>query len=244
VPSTLEVKPQIALEYSAGVFQNLMDNMFEASVEVYYKQLFNQIEFGDTKVVSNEEDIEDFFVFGRGRSYGSEFFFKKTRGKLQGWVGYTLAWTQEQFASINNDQWFYAKYDRRHDLNVVLMYEINQRWNVGATFVYASGNWTTLPLQLYYINGSVYNIYGPRNFYHLPPYDRLDLSVTYKLKHKHYPKLHSDLTLSIYNVYNRLNPFFVYVDAQGNPTTGSVAVSLKQVSLFPILPSITWNFKF
>ena len=244
VPSTLQVKPQIALQYSVGGFQNLMDNMFEASIEVYYKQLFHQIEFGDTKVVTPEQDIEDFFVYGRGRSYGSEFFFKKTRGKLQGWVGYTLAWTQRQFASINNDQWFAAKYDRRHDLNVVLMYEINSRWYVAATFVYATGNTTTLPVQLYYINGSITYLYGPRNFYRLPAYNRLDLSATFKLKHKHFPKLHSDLNFSIYNVYNRQNPFFVYVNVQGNPTTGSLSVALKQVSLFPILPSITWNFKF
>ena len=242
VPSTAAVKPQYALEYSAGVFQNLMDNMFEASIEGYFKQTFNQIEFGESQVPSSEQDIEDYFVYGKGRSYGAEFFFKKTRGKLQGWVGYTLAWTQERFATINNNQWFYAKYDRRHDLNVVLMYEINSRWNVGATFVYASGNWTTLPTQIYYINGSLYNIYGPRNFYQLPAYHRLDLSATYKLKHKRTPKLHSDITVSIYNAYNRMNPFFVYVDAQGSP--GGVNVALKQVSLFPILPSITWNFKF
>ncbi len=244
VPSTQAVKPQIALLYTVGAFQNFKDNMFEASIEVYYKQLFNQIEYGDNKVVTSTQDIEDFFVYGKGRSYGSEFFFKKARGKLQGWVGYTLAWTQRQFSSINNDQWFYAKYDRRHDLNVVLMYEINDRWNVAATFVYASGNRTTLPVQLYYLNGGVNYIYGPRNFYQLPSYHRLDLSATFKLKHKHFKKLHSDINFAIYNVYNRMNPFFVYVDAQGNPTTGSVNVSLKQVSLFPILPSITWNFKF
>ena len=244
VPSTPNVKPQIALQYSVGVFQNFKDNMFEASIELYYKQLFNQIDYGENKVVTSEQDIEDFFVYGKGRSYGSEFFFKKAQGKLQGWVGYTLGWTQRQFASINNGQWYDAKYDRRHDLNIVVMYDITPRWKVAATFVYATGNTTTLPVQLYYINGSINYIYGPRDFYRLPAYHRLDLSATYILKHKHFKKLHSDITLAIYNVYDRQNPFFVYVDVQGNPTTGGLNVALKQVSLFPILPSITWNFKF
>lgn len=244
VPSTLKVKPQMALQYSVGVFQNFHDNMFEVSVEGYYKQLFNQIEYGDNNVPGIDQDVEDFFVFGKGRSYGAEFFIKKARGKFQGWIGYTLAWTQRKFASINDNQWFAAKYDRRHDLNVVLMYEINNRWKLGATFVYASGNTTTLPVQLFFQEGTIHQIYGPRNFYRLPSYHRLDLSVTYTFKHKRYPKLHSDLNLSIYNAYSRQNPYFVYIDVQGNPYTGSIKTSLKQVSLFPILPSLTWNFKF
>ena len=244
VPSTLSVKPQMALQYSIGAFQNFKDDMFETSIEVYYKQLFNQIEYGENKVVTVDQDIEDFFVYGKGRSYGAEFFVKKARGKFQGWIGYTLAWTQRKFASINNNTWFDAKYDRRHDLNVVLMYDINARWKIAATFVYASGNTSTLPVQLFYNNGTLHQIYGPRDFYRLPAYHRLDLSATYILKHKHFPKLHSDINFSIYNAYSRQNPYFVYVDINGNPNTGSVKASLKQVSLFPILPSITWNFKF
>jgi hypothetical protein len=244
VPSTPNVKPQMALQYSIGGFQNFHDDMFEASVEVYYKQLYNQIEYGENKVVGIDQDIEDFFVYGKGRSYGAEFFVKKARGKFQGWVGYTLAWTERKFESINNNTWFPAKYDRRHDLNIVLMYEINPRWKVAATFVYASGNTSTLPVQLYYNNGTINQIYGPRNFYRLPAYHRLDLSATYTLKHKRFPKLHSDINFSIYNVYSRQNPYFIYVDVSGNPNTGSLKTSLKQVSLFPILPSITWNFKF
>ena len=242
VPSTLKVKPQMAIQYSLGGFQNLKNDMYETSIEVYYKQLFNQIEFGENQVVQPTQDVEDYFVYGKGRSYGAEFFVKKTRGKFQGWIGYTLAWTQRQFASINGGAWFAAKYDRRYDLNVVLMYEINQRWKVAATFVYATGNTSTLPTELYYNNGTFHYKYGPRDFYRLPDYHRLDLSATYTLRHKRFKKLHSDLNFSIYNVYSRQNPYFVYVDVRGNP--GATNVTLKQVSLFPILPSITWNFKF
>ncbi len=244
VPSSINVKPQMAIQYSLGGFQNFKDDMFETSIEVYYKQLFNQIEYGEDKVVTASQDIEDFFVYGEGRSYGAEFFVKKARGKFQGWVGYTLAWTQKRFETINNNTWFAAKYDRRHDLNVVLMYDVTKRLKIAATFVYATGNTTTLPVQLYYNSGTIHYIYGPRNFYRLPDYHRLDLSLTYTLKHKRFPKLHSDINFAIYNVYNRQNPFFVYVDAQGDPNKGSIKVALKQVSLFPILPSITWNFKF
>ena len=244
VPSSTAIQPQMAIQYSLGVFQNFKSDMFETSIELYYKDLYNQIEYGENKVLAATQDIEDYFVYGKGRSYGAEFFVKKARGKWQGWIGYTLAWTQRKFASINNNTWFDAKYDRRHDLNVVLMYDITKRLKISATFVYATGNTTTLPTEIYYLGGTLHYLYGPRNFYRVPDYHRLDLSLTYQLKHKHFKKLHSDINFSIYNVYSRQNPFFVYVDAQGDPNTGSVKVALKQVSLFPILPSITWNFKF
>ena len=244
IPSTPSVKPQIAIQYSLGAFQNFKNDMFETSVELYYKDLYNQIEYGESQVVTATQDIEDFFVYGKGRSYGAEFFVKKARGKWQGWIGYTLAWTQRKFSSINNNTWFDAKFDRRHDLNLVLIYDITKRLKISATFVYATGNTTTLPVQIYYEGGTLHYLYGPRDFYRVPDYHRLDLSLTYQLKHKHFKKLHSDINFAIYNVYNRQNPFFVYVDAVGDPNTGNVKVVLKQVSLFPILPSITWNFKF
>ena len=241
VPSSLKIKPQIGLQYSLGVYQNFKDNMFEAYIEGYYKHMWNQIEYSESSVSNISVDVEDLFTFGRGWSYGAEFFFKKAKGKFTGWIGYTLAWTQRKFPDLNNGKTFSAKYDRRHDLNIVLMYDINKKWNISSTFVYASGNTTTLPQEIYFVNGSPHFIYGERNAYRLPAYHRLDIGATYKFKvHKHFS---SDINFSIYNVYSRQNPYFVYVDIAGNQTKGSIKAKLKQTSLFPILPSITWNFK-
>lgn len=240
VPSTRKVKPQTGLQYSLGVFQNFLNDMVETSVELYYKDLYNQIEIGQSSVRGVDFDVEDSYTFGRGRAYGSEFFVKKAKGRWTGWVGYTLAWSNRQFPGIDNGKRFPSKYDRRHDLNVVLMWDISKRWKVSAAFVYASGNTTTLPSSIYFINGEVHYKWADRNSWRLPPYHRLDLGVTYvMLKAKFY----SDISFSIYNVYNRQNPYFVYVHIKGDPASGDQQALLRQSSLFPILPSITWNFK-
>lgn len=244
VPSSLKIKPQIGAQVSLGVYQNFLDNMLETYIEGYYKHMWNQIEYSETSVSNINVDLEDQFTFGRGWSYGAEFFIKKAKGKFTGWIGYTLAWTQRKFPHLNNGETFSAKYDRRHDLSVVLMYDINKRWNVSSTFVFASGNTTTLPQELYFANnGEIHFIYGKRNAYRLPPYHRLDIGATYRFK----PRKHMshDINFSIYNVYSRQNPYFVYVNiTNGSQSKGKVEAKLMQMSLFPILPSITWNFKF
>ncbi len=241
VPSTQKVKPQLGIQYAVGYFRNFKKNMFETSIEVYYKDMFNQIEYGESFSIELNTDIEEGFVFGRGRSYGAEFFFKKATGKLTGWVGYTLAWTTRQFPDINNGEVFPAKFDRRHDLSVVVMYEVNKRWRIAATFVYGTGSTTTLPIGRYFIDGKIVNQYGERNSYRLDPYHRMDLSATYTFQKT---KFYSDITVSIYNVYNRMNPYFIYYDVDGDVSSGNLEVQAKQSSLFPVLPSLTWNFKF
>lgn len=245
VPSTNLVDPQLGIQYSIGYFRNFKDNMFETSVEVYYKDLRNQIEFGESFVPELNADIEDSFVFGRGRSYGAEFFFKKAIGKLNGWVGYTLSWTNRKFRDLNNNSRFPAKYDRRHDLSIVAAYDINKKWKVGAVFVYGTGQATTVPIGRYFIEGQVVNQYGDRNDFRLNSYHRMDISATYVMKSKERgDKRYSDLTMSIYNLYNRQNPYFIFYDIDGSVGQGDLEVNAKQASLFPILPSITWNFKF
>ncbi len=241
IPSTQKVKPQIGLQYALGYFRNFKDNMFETSVEVYYKDMRNQIEYGESAVPQIQVDVEDLFTFGRGYSYGAEFFFKKTTGKFTGWIGYTLAWTWRKFPEINNGQAFRARYDRRHDLSVVAIYDINKNWRVSATFVFATGQATTLPVSYFLHEGQARFVYGSRNFYRLPAYHRMDVGFTYIIPRKKY---YSDITVSVYNLYNRMNPFFVFVDADGDAASGDISLKAKQSSLFPIIPSITWNFKF
>ncbi len=241
VPSTQKVKPQLGIQYTVGYFRNFNKNMFETSVEVYYKDMFNQIEYGQSFVPQLNTDIEEGFVFGRGRSYGAEFFLKKATGKLNGWIGYTLAWTNRQFPDINDGKRFSAKYDRRHDLSIVLMYEPNKKWRMAATFVYGTGQTTTLPIGRYFVNGQIVNQYGERNSYRMQPYHRMDISATYIFPKT---KFYSDITISVYNVYNRMNPYFIYYDVDGDVNSGNLEVQAKQSSLFPVLPSLTWNFKF
>ena len=249
VPCSDKVKPQIGEQYAAGYFRNFHNNMFESSVEVYYKNMRNQVEFAPSSLPSDNvnNNTDNNFIFGKGQSYGAEFFFKKAIGKLNGWVGYTLSWTTRTFPDIDNGHFFYARYDRRHDISVVAVYDLNERWSFGSIFVYGTGNAISLPESRYIVEGIIVSDYGRRNSFRMPAYHRLDVSVTYNCKSK---KLFNRLpyqnswNLSVYNAYNRHNPYFIFFDSQGSVQEGNLKVTAKQVSLFPILPSITWNFNF
>ena len=244
VPSTYKVKPQISWLYAAGLFRNFHDNMFETSVELYYKKMQNQIEYQEGYTPTTLEDTENFFTFGNGWSYGSEFFINKTKGKLTGWIGYTLSWTWRKFPGLNDGDKYPAKYDRRNDMSVVAMYTVNKKWRVSATFVYGSGNAATLPQRFYIIGGVLTQEYSRINEYRLPPYHRLDLSAILTPKRSERHKWKSEWVFSIYNAYSRLNPYFIYFDQSGNPYNGTLKIQAKQVSLFPIIPAVTWNFRF
>lgn len=242
VPSTFRVRPQISWQYAAGLFRNFRDNQYETSLEVYYKTMQNQIEYKEG-YTPGLTDPEHDFVFGKGWSYGTELFINKVRGRLTGWIGYTLSWTWRQFPQLNGGEKFPAKYDRRHDMSVVATYELSPKWKVGAVFVYGTGNATSLPERFYIVNGVLTQEYSKVNQYRLDSYHRVDLSATYTPSRFKNKKIRSYWVFSIYNVYSRLNPYFIYYDQTGNPFDGSLKVEARQVSLFPILPSVTWNFR-
>jgi CarboxypepD_reg-like domain/TonB dependent receptor/TonB-dependent Receptor Plug Domain len=244
VPSTYKVKPQISFLYAAGLFKNYKDNMFETSVEVYYKQMQNQIEYQEGYTPNSLDDTENSFAFGKGWSYGTELFINKARGKLTGWVGYTFSWTWRKFARLNFGEKYPAKYDRRNDLSVVGIYELNKKWKLSATFVYGSGNAATLPQRFYIVNGILTQEYSRINEYRLPAYHRLDLSAILTPKKNEKRKWKSEWVFSIYNTYSRQNPYFIYFDQNGSALNGTLSIQAKQVSLFPIIPAVTWNFKF
>ena len=243
VPSTFRVKPQISWQYAAGIFKNFADNRVETSVEVYYKDMQNQIEYGEGYTPSLN-DPEEEFVFGKGYSYGAELFVNKVSGKFTGWVGYTLSWTWRKFPGLNEGKKYPSKFDRRHDLSVVTMYELNKKWKFSSVFVYGTGNATTLPERFYIINGVLTQEYSDINQYRLAPYHRLDLSATYTPVPKKQRKLQSSWVFSIYNLYSRLNPYFLYFDQEGSAYDNTLKVEARQVSLFPVLPSVTWTFRF
>ncbi len=244
VPSTYKVKPQISWLYAAGLFKNFKENMFETSVEVYYKSMENQIEYREGYTNNSLKDVEDDFTFGKGWSYGSEFFINKTKGKFTGWIGYTLSWTYRKFPFLNQGNNFAAKYDRRNDMSIVGIYELNKKWKFSAAFIYGTGNATTLPERFYLVNGVITQEYSKINQYRLPSYHRLDLSATLTPKKSEYRKLKTEWVFSVYNAYSRQNPYFTYFDQSGNPYDGTFKIQAKQVSIFPIIPSVTWNFKF
>lgn len=243
VPSTFRVQPQKSWLYAAGLFKNFKDNTYETSVEVYYKKMDNQIEYQEGYTPSLR-DPEEEFVFGKGWSYGMEWFVNKAKGRLTGWIGYTLSWTWRKFPDLNGGEKYPAKYDRRHDLSVVATYELNKRWKLSGIFVYGTGNATTLPERFYIVNGVLTQEYSKLNQYRLPSYHRMDLSAIYTSPKNATRKLQQSWVFSIYNVYSRLNPYFIYFDQEGSPYDGTLKVEARQVSLFPIIPAVTWNFKF
>ncbi len=246
VPSTNIVQPQKSWLYATGVFKNFKDNMYETSVELYYKTMENQIEYKEGYTPNTLDDTENSFVFGKGWSYGAEFFVNKTRGRLTGWVGYTLSWTWRKFPSLNEDGSKYpAKYDRRHDMSVVAIYQLNKRWKLSGTFVYGSGNAASLPVRFYFVNGVLTQEYSRINQYRLPAYHRLDFSaINSPKKNETRKKWQTEWVFSIYNVYSRQNPYFIYFDQEGSLNDNNLKVQAKQVSIFPIIPAVTFNFKF
>jgi hypothetical protein len=244
VPSTYLVKPQISWLYSVGLFKNFNKNTYETSVELYYKKMSNQIEYKEGYTPNTLDDTENSFVFGDGWSYGSEFFINKVKGRFTGWIGYTLSWTWRKFPDLNFGEKYPAKFDRRHDLSVVGIYELSKRWKLSGNFVFGSGNAATLPQRFYIMGGVLSQEYSRINEYRLPAYHRIDLSAIYSPKKNERRKWKSEWVFSVYNVYSRQNPYFIYYDQEGSAYNGTLKVQAKQVSIFPIIPSVTWNFKF
>jgi len=238
------LKPLVADQVSMGYFRNFKENMFETSAEVYYKYLQNQLDYIDNADLFLNEFVESQLVQGLGRAYGLELFVKKTRGKLNGWVSYTISKTERLVRGISNDEWFNSRYDRTHVLNTVLNYDFNKRWSVSANFVLLSGTPATFPNTKLEIQGwnIPYNTDNKRNNYRIPPYHRLDLGATYNFKKNDRRRYKQSLVLSVYNAYNRRNPFSVYFTTKEGEPNSTQAIRLSIVG--SIVPAATYNFKF
>lgn len=248
MPCTDLLKPQTVIQASLGVFRNFYHNMFETYIDLYYKKMYNLAEYRDGldfgAFTMNPDQI---YVYGQGWSTGAEFFVKKSKGKITGFIGYTLGFTRKQFDDLNNGEPFWAKYDRRHDVSISLTYEIlRNKLSVSALWVYQTGNTMTIPIGYYFYMGSYITEYSDRNGYRIPPYHRLDIAVNWTIKKT--SKFETGLNFSIYNVYNRKNPFFIYMETATNFDLQNLDFSITnqayQMSLFPIIPSVMWTFKF
>lgn len=253
LPSSSNIKPEIADQFAIGYFRNFFDNMLEGSVELYYKDMQNTIDYRDGAEVTLNPTVEGDLLYGRGRAYGAEFLLRKKKGKLTGWVGYTLSRTERIFGGINDSTWYPARQDRTHDISVVGIYSLNERLTFSATWVFYTGNAVTFPSGKYEIDGQVVNYYTERNGYRMPNYHRMDIGVT--LYNKNYKlvkdpetgeekqvarRWDSSWNFSVYNAYGRENAYSI--SFKENPETGKTEAV--QLALFKIIPSITYNFKF
>lgn len=243
IPSSNVLKPQTGIQYALGYFRNFKENTYSSSAEVYYRTMNNVVDFTASYVPSLNDDVEYELLQGKGWAYGAEFLLRKEKGKLQGWIGYTLSWTTLQFDEINEGKAYPSRYDRRHDLSIVGIYQLNPKWTFSSTFVYGTGQPITLQEGFHFTGESIVNIYGERNSYRMPSYHRLDVAVTWTPNHKK-KRFTSSWTLAIYNVYNRANPFFIYIDPSIDEETGETKAEARMIYLFPILPTINWNFTF
>jgi hypothetical protein len=239
VPSNINILPEIADQFTLGYFSNFSNNLFETSVEIYYKTMRNQIDYrnGANLILNNK--VESQLVYGKGWSYGIEFLIRKTHGKLTGWISYTLSKTKRQFPDINGGNIFLAKQDRPNNLAIVGMYELNPKLTFSATWIYISGNVVTFPSGRYFTDGNIVPYYTERNGYRMPDYHRLDLGLTWQRKKT--AKFESSWNFSIYNAYGRSNAYAINFQQDPNDPTKMQAV---QLSLFRFVPAITYNFKF
>ena len=238
------LKPLTADQGSLGYFKNFKNNMFESSVECYYKYLKDQLDYIDNADLFINPTVENQLVQGLGRAYGTEFYLKKSKGKIQGWISYTLSKTERLVRGISNDNWFYSRYDRTHCVNTSLNYDIAKRWNVSANFVFLTGVPGTFPnskLQIQNIN-IPYNTDGIRNNYRITPYHRLDIGATYSFKKNDTRKYQQSLVFSVYNVYNRRNAFSIYFRTKDGEPLQTEAVRFSVVGSF--IPAVTYNFNF
>ncbi|HEX3006852.1 MAG TPA: TonB-dependent receptor, partial [Bacteroidales bacterium] len=263
VPSSDKVHPQTSSQIALGIAKDFAHPLLTLSLEGYYKKMDHiigykegatYIEIGDANTAS-KASWEKNITPGQGWSYGVEFLIQKKTGRFNGWVGYTLSWTRFQFDSLNQGRKFYARYDRRHDVSVVGIYKLSERISLSGTWVYGSGNAVTLPEYTYNSYSHVplnYNSFfdergykffdqvegmGTKNNYRMSAYHRFDFGIQFHKKKRWGERVWE---ISVYNVYNRKNPFFYFIDEDYETKTKKMT----QVSLFPVIPSITYSFKF
>lgn len=239
VASTNIIKPEISDQVSIGFYKNIYGDKYELTVESYYKTMQHQIDYRDGANVLNNDAIETQLLFGKGRAYGMEWLMKKKTGRVTGWVSYTLSKTQRQIDGINNGAWYNARQDRTHDIAVVGMYQLSERWSLSASWVYYTGDAVTFPSGKYTINNQVYFYYTERNGYRMPAYHRLDLGATRQLRRR--GRYSSELAFSLYNAYGRENAYTITFRQSPDDASKTEAV---RTSLFRFVPSISYNFKF
>jgi len=239
IGNSYNIKPEIADQLSVGYVTKVFKNNFELTAEAYYKHLQNQIDYKDGAEINTVSDVESVLLYGIGRAYGLELLLKKKEGRLTGWIGYTLSKTERKIDGINEGKWYNARQDRTHDISVVGIYDLNERWSISGVFVYNTGDAVTYPTGKYNLQGQTLYQYAARNANRMPAYHRLDFSATYeKNKTK---RRHGSWNFSLYNVYGRENAYRIsFKDDPNDPTRTQII----RTALFKWVPSVTYQFKF
>ncbi len=243
-PSTNNIRPQLADQVAVGYFRNFgKNNDYEFSAETYYKVYQNQLDYIDGADLLLNENLEGDLLSGDGRAYGIELFLKKNSGKLNGWISYTLARTEQQVNGINNNNWYPTRFDRTHNVYIVALYKLSKRVELSANFLFASGTPTTFPTNRFEFEGIVvpHNADETRNNFRIPASHRLDLSLTLLPKNTK-KRWQGSWVFSIYNVYANRNPFSVFFQADANNPLITQAVRFSVIG--SLIPSVTYNFKF
>lgn len=253
-PAGMHIKPATVNQVAVGYFQNFKDNQYELSIESYYKDFQNIVDYRNGAELIFNETIETEILAGIGRSYGLEFYLRKQQGKLTGWLSYTLSKTELKVDGINPNlainagEWYAANYDKRHDISLVLNYQLTAKWDIGMNFTFQSGRPITPPEGKFQIEDFVVPIYRERNSYRIPDYHRLDLSANYTPPKEEGKKFYSSWSIGIYNVYARRNAYSIFFQQAENAngaTTTNLNTQALQLSIFgTIIPSVTWNFNF
>lgn len=239
ISSSNNVKPEISDQVALGYFQNFKDDKFQLSTEIYYRWMQNQMDLKNGAEIQANEHLEGELLFGVGRSYGLEMMLKKKYGRFNGWISYTLSRTERQIDGINNGNWYSARQDATHDISVVGIFDLNEKWSLSATWVYNTGNAATFPSGKYEVDGNVQFYYTERNGYRMPDYHRLDIGATWVKKKKE--KFESSWNFSIYNAYGRKNAYTIDFVEDPNDPSKTIA---EKTYLFTFMPSISYNFKF
>ncbi|GAB4252223.1 MAG: TonB-dependent receptor [Vicingaceae bacterium] len=250
-PSSPNVKPQLADQVAIGFFRNFKSNTYEVSIETYYKKMYNSIDFRDHAQLLFNRYLEGELRIGSAYSYGVELMMKKQKGKFTGWVSYTYSRVKMNIPEINHGKEFFASYDRPHDVSIVNSYDITDRINFSVNWVFFSGRPITVPTGRFQYMGNLVPVYSERNSERMPAYHRLDIGFTFKGKKwdekpakkngKPRWKYESSWNVSVYNVYNRKNAYSITFQQDSNNPNETNAI---KTYLFPIIPSITYNFKF
>jgi len=241
LPANKYIKPQYSNQYSIGYYRSLSDNKYEISTELYFRRIGNLIDYKDNADLFLNPHMEIQVLKGIGQSYGTEFYLEKKYGKFAGWISYTLSRTTKKINGINNNKSFPATYDKRHNLSVVIVYQLSKGWNIGSTFKFTSGGYITIPEGSFLYYGASFNYYTARNGYKLPPYHRLDISFTYKNPKKQLRIWKPEWNFGIYNLYGRRNIFSLFIRQDDYDLDTSRAY---RMYLYSITPYLTFNFRF
>lgn len=242
IASSDGIKPQSSDEFSIGSNQNISKNLV-SSLGGFYRSMKNLLEYPYGITQFNEiTSLKNDLLVGKGKAYGFEMMLRKNSGKFNGWLSYTLSWSDRNFDKLNNGNTYFAKYDRRHNLSLVGMYDLNAKWNFGLTQIFSSGNRFTMPTSWYFINNNPVKEYSEYNNAQMPNYIRTDLSVNYFFFKTN--KKESALNFSIYNTFNIDNPIYVVLNVEVNENKNSVVMKQEKKVLYRILPSVSWRFKF